>query len=50
MERTFTQRLDGLFQSIIEVPRVKLGKRQEVETLITEALLLAEYWRGEKHD
>jgi CRISPR/Cas system-associated endonuclease Cas1 len=49
VERAFTEKLDALFRSFVEIPRVKVGKRQEVETLINEeALLLAKYLRGEK--
>lgn len=49
MERAFTKKLDALFQSFVEIPRVNVGKRQEVESLINEeALLLAKYLRGEK--
>ena len=35
----------------VEIPRVKVGNRQEIETLINEeALLLAKYLRGEKKE
>jgi hypothetical protein len=48
MERAFTEKLHALFQSFVEMPRVNIGKKQEVETLINEeALLLAKYFRGE---
>lgn len=51
MEKAFTQRINGLFQSIVEIPRVRVGKRQEVESLINEeALLLAKYLRNERKD
>lgn len=42
-------KLNSFFESIIEVPRIKHGNRQTVETLINEeALLLAKYMRNEK--
>jgi CRISPR/Cas system-associated endonuclease Cas1 len=51
MEKAFTAKLDALFQSIVEIPRLKVGKRQEVETLINEeALLLAKYLRNERKE
>ena len=34
--------LDGFFETIIDIPRIKVGKRQTLETLIDEeAILLA---------
>jgi CRISPR-associated protein Cas1 len=43
------KKLHDYFRSIVNVPRIKMGKRQEIESLINEeALLLAEYLRGEK--
>jgi CRISPR-associated protein Cas1 len=51
MEKAFTQKLDAMFKSFVEIPRMRVGKRQEVETLITEeALLLAKYFRNERKD
>ena len=51
MEKAFTLRLNGLFQSFVEIPRVRVGKKQQVESLINEeALLLAKYLRKEKHE
>jgi CRISPR-associated protein Cas1 len=51
MERAFTEKLNALFQSFVEIPRVNVGKKQEVETLINEeALLLAKYLRGERKE
>jgi len=36
------KQLDCFFETTVEVPRIKIGKRQTVETLINEeALLLA---------
>jgi len=41
--------LNEFFQSKVEVPRVRMGKNQELETLISEeALLLAMFLRKEK--
>lgn len=43
------QRLNQLFESEVEIPRIKHGKRQILDTLINEeALLLAKYLRNEK--
>jgi hypothetical protein len=41
--------LNALFERTVEVPRIKVGKKQTLETLINEeALLFAKYLRGEK--
>jgi len=49
MTNEFIKRLDVYFESKVEIPRIKVGKRQEIETLISEeALLLAKYLRDEK--
>jgi hypothetical protein len=43
--------LDGFFETTIEIPRIKVGNRQTLETLINEeALLFAKYLRNEKQD
>jgi len=43
------KKLHDYFRSIVNVPRIKMGKRQEIESLINEeALLLAQYLRGER--
>ena len=43
--------LNNYFEMVIEIPRMKVGKRQTFETLISEeALLFAKYLRGEKKD
>jgi CRISPR-associated endonuclease Cas1 len=45
----FIKKLNKHFTSIVEVPRIKVGDRQEIETLINEeAFLFAKYLRGEK--
>jgi len=42
--------LNRLFERKVEVPRIKHGKRQTLDTLICEeALLLAKYLRGERN-
>lgn len=47
--KSFMVELDSLFNSYVEIPRIRVGKRQEFETLISEeALLLAKYLRHEK--
>lgn len=47
--KDFMIALDKLFYSYVEIPRIRQGKRQEFETLISEeALLLAKYLRTEK--
>lgn len=51
VEKEFTKRLDSLFSSMVNVPRVKVGKQQEVESLINEeAQLLAKYLRNERKE
>ena len=43
--------LNNLFKRQIEIPRIKHGKRQTLDTLITEeALLLAKFLRNEKKE
>jgi hypothetical protein len=40
--------LNGLFESWVDIPRIRHGSRQTLETLINEeSLLLAKYLRGE---
>jgi CRISPR-associated protein Cas1 len=42
------EQLNGYFESMVEIPRMKVGERQTIETLIgEEALLFAKYLRGE---
>lgn len=41
--------LNNYFETILEIPRVRIGNKQTFETLINEeAGLLAQYLRGEK--
>jgi CRISPR/Cas system-associated endonuclease Cas1 len=49
LTRSLIKSLNGYFQTKVEIPRIRNGKKQEVETLIREeALLLAMYLRNEK--
>jgi CRISPR-associated protein Cas1 len=51
IERAFTLKLNELFRGTVSVPRMNVGKKQEVERLINEeALLLAKYLRGERKE
>lgn len=41
--------LNQYFQSKVDIPRIRMGEQQEIETLINEeALLFAKYLRNEK--
>ncbi|MGD0450198.1 MAG: hypothetical protein ABSA79_03955 [Candidatus Bathyarchaeia archaeon] len=43
--------MNGLFDSIVDVERIKHGKRQTIDTLINEeALLFGKYLRNEKKE
>lgn len=45
------ERLNQLFESKVEIPRIRVGKEQEIETLISEeALMLGMYPRDERKD
>ena len=47
--KDFMDQLNHFFESFVEIPRIKVGQRQTIETLINEeALLLAMYLRKEK--
>jgi CRISPR-associated protein Cas1 len=47
--RELTDQLNRFFEFQVNIPRIKRGQKQEIETLISEeALLLAEYLRNEK--
>jgi 23S rRNA pseudoU1915 N3-methylase RlmH len=49
--KDFSKRLNDYFETYVEIPRIKVGKRQTIETLISEeALLFAKYLRNEKKD
>jgi len=47
--RDFTAKLNAFFEEYVEIPRMKVGERQTIETLISEeALLFAKYLRNER--
>jgi CRISPR-associated protein Cas1 len=47
--RELVKSLDKYFESKVEIPRIKRGKKQKLDTLIREeALLLAQYLRAER--
>ena len=47
--RRMMKRLQVYFESMIEIPLIRYGKRQKIETLINEeVLLLAKYLRDER--
>jgi hypothetical protein len=47
--RDLMRQLDKYFQMEVEVPRIRIGKRQTIETLISEeSLLLAKFLRDER--
>jgi len=47
--RDLMRRIDAYFLTNVDLPRIRMGERQEIETLISEeALLLARYLRDEK--
>lgn len=44
--KDFTMKLSNFFETYVDIPRIKVGKRQTIETLINEeALLFAKYLR-----
>jgi hypothetical protein len=47
--RDLLTKLNYLFQSKVEIPRIKIGQRQTMETLINEeAMLFGKYLRNER--
>lgn len=49
IQNEYLKKLDDYFKSKVEIPRMRRGERQELETLINEeALLFAQYLRDEK--
>ena len=47
----FAEGLNGFFERVVDVTRIKRGNRQTIDTLISEeALLLAKYLRNEKNE
>jgi CRISPR-associated protein Cas1 len=48
LAKDMMNRLNSFFENVVEIPRIRHGNRQTVETLVNEeALLLAEYLRNE---
>jgi len=46
--RVLMRALNQYFESMVEIPRIRVGKRQTIETLINEeALLVAKFLRNE---
>jgi CRISPR/Cas system-associated endonuclease Cas1 len=46
--KNFTAKLNNYFETTVEIPRIKVGERQTIETLISEeSLLLAKYLRND---
>lgn len=44
--KDFTAKLNDYFEALVEIPRIKVGRRQTLETLIMEeALLFAKFLR-----
>jgi len=51
LAKDFMNKLNSFFESKVEIPRIKHGKRQEIESLLNEeAFLLAKYLRSEKNE
>ena len=49
--KDFTAKLNDYFEAYLDIPRIKVGERQTIETLINEeALLFAKYLRNEKKE
>jgi len=49
--KDFTSKLNNYFETMVEIPRIKVGEKQTIETLINEeALLFAKYLRNEKKE
>jgi len=47
--RDLIRALNRYFEKMVEIPRIRVGKRQTIETLINEeVLLLAKYLRDER--
>jgi CRISPR-associated protein Cas1 len=47
--KDFMKKLNSFFESIVEIPRVKHGSKQTIETLINEeAMLLARFLRNDE--
>jgi hypothetical protein len=49
LTRSLVRSLNEYFKTKVEIQRIRIGKNQEIETLINEeALLLAQYVRNER--
>ena len=49
LTHSLVRSLNEYFQSKVQIPRIRMGKKQEIETLINEeALLFAQYLRNER--
>ena len=49
LTRELMKKLEAFFEFTIEVPRIKVGRKQTIETLINEeSLLFAKYLRNER--
>ena len=49
--RELMNSLDGFFETTIDIPRIKVGNKQTIETLINEeALLFAKFLRDEREN
>ena len=49
--RDLLKKLEQNFESMVDVPRIKVGKKQTIETLINEeALLFAKFLRTERKE
>ena len=51
LTRELMKKLETVFNSTVDIPRIKVGMKQTFETLITEvALLLAKFLRDERKE
>ena len=51
MTNEFIKKLNAYFESKVEIPRIKYGRKQTLDTLISEeALLLAKFLRNERKE
>ena len=51
LTKDLIKKLEIVFKSKVEIPRIKVGKRQTIKTLVSEeALLFAKYLRSERRD
>jgi hypothetical protein len=49
--RDFSRKFNGWFEANAEIPRIRVGERQEIETPINEeAFLFAKYLRNERKE